>query len=424
MNSEGVFAMKTQRRGVGTALVAGPAPGAVGSSSHDIDRYTERWTSRTRLRPRVDGVTWQRLGIVVDIAVPVAIVAGVFAQSPAAWLWGAVGAAVMGLGLGLRRRRPLVAVALATAAQTGLLWLDAPAAGAVGVGVCLFSACSQVPWRLAVPVSIGSVAVLAVAEVLSSRYLGTEAPNLVAVVLLFAVGVASGLAVANYRAYAAAADARALDAARHAAAEMNQHLAEERLALARDLHDSIGHHLAVANIQTGVARATARRDLDACQAALDHAAHATQAAMAELSQLVTALREQRTHLTPPGDDHRPGSVEDLDMHGVTVAGTASLDGLAPSVADGCYRVIQEGLTNARKHAPGSPIVLDVTRTDTAVEIRLVNDLLPSATPTSGGGFGLTGLTERVRALDGTLVTQRVDGCFELTATIPLRGGTA
>lgn len=385
----------------GPAAAAGPAAGSI-----------------------VSGVNRRRIGVIVDVLLPIGIMVGVSLRLPDAWPWALVGGSAMAAALGLRHRRPFLALWLATFTQAGLLWLDAPALGAIGVGVTLYTVSSRAPWWRAFPASIASIAVLVGAEIISSRYLGIAQPNLVAVVLLFTVGIASGVAVANYRAYTAAADARAADAEQRSLAEMNQHIAEERLALARDLHDSIGHHLAVANIQTGVAKTKLSSDTATSQQALDHAASATQAAMTELSQLVAALRERTSQpLAAGGPSPRSHRLDDLDLDDVDVTGADIVDDLPPQVVDACFRVIQEGVTNARKHAQGRAISLTVTRSVTAVCLRIDNDLPTEATAASPtGGFGLTGLAERLHAVGGTVTAGPDRGRFVLTATIPLTRG--
>jgi hypothetical protein len=125
---------------------------------------------------------------------------------------------------------------------------------------------------------------------------------------------------------------------------------------------------------------------------------------------------------PPADD-LPGLIAESEAAGTTVtARVAALSGLPMAVRLAVHRIVQEALTNARKHAPGAPVGLEVAVTAGRVVIEVVN-AAPPAAPAVPSGFGLLGVAERVAALEGALSSGR-DGAgrFVLRAELPLGHG--
>jgi signal transduction histidine kinase len=149
-------------------------------------------------------------------------------------------------------------------------------------------------------------------------------------------------------------------------------------------------------------------------------------ALDELRQMVGVLRagevDEEAPLGPqPGLTDLPRLVTQSREAGMQVR----LDGepqaaVDPVVGRAAYRIVQEALTNAGKHAPGAPVTVTVDRAADALQIRVVNG--PSAGPireAPSGGFGLVGLGERVRTLGGRLTAEpRLDGGFSVEAVLP------
>jgi signal transduction histidine kinase len=193
-------------------------------------------------------------------------------------------------------------------------------------------------------------------------------------------------------------------------------VAEERARIARELHDVVAHHVSVMTIQTEAARtgSTAGSRVDA---ALGAAAESGRTAMTELRRLLGVLRssgEEAETAPQPGLDDVARLVDDVRSTGTSV--DLVVDGTPPAGAtDGfalsVYRIVQEALTNALRHAPGASIEVRLAYGPSAVRIE-VEDRGPgkatSATP-GGGGHGLVGMRERVRLLDGTLTAGPVPG---------------
>jgi signal transduction histidine kinase len=201
---------------------------------------------------------------------------------------------------------------------------------------------------------------------------------------------------------------------------------EERTAAARDLHDSVGHALSLIIIQAGAARLGAGAGRSAALKRADDALAAIeQTARSSLASVEVAVSADKRHgsnaaLSPPGD------IEDL-VDGVRATGaTVHLDNaatgdLSQSLQSTVYRLVQEALTNAVKHAPGSTTTVLVDRSEDSIRIRVTND---RASRTSdalpSGGRGLTGMRERVALFGGTLNTGPTsDGGYVVDATVPV-----
>jgi signal transduction histidine kinase len=190
----------------------------------------------------------------------------------------------------------------------------------------------------------------------------------------------------------------------------------ERARIARDLHDIVSHHLAVMVIQAGAGRLAAAWDADVAaeRFATIHGAGAE--ALAESEQLVTLLAPHQPSLAD-----LLSRTEKAGTHVAIDTGT-----IPPATQTIAYRVIQEALTNAMKHAPGAPVAVDVRSSGNALRITVDNDA-PTSTTTStlaatGSGLGLAGMRERINAMGGTLsAAPTTDGGFHLEARLPMTG---
>lgn len=207
--------------------------------------------------------------------------------------------------------------------------------------------------------------------------------------------------------------------------EVARSVAEERLRIARDLHDSVAHHIAVVSVQTNLARASLSVSTDAADRALQVVQTAARDVLADLQRVLGVLRDEPSAAEPP-PGVRPDRVGDLAATygeiGLRIESTG-LDLLA-SVPDqtgaALYRVLQEAFTNAHRYGDGHA-TLSVERTpDDVLEVTVRNAVDASTVAlSSGGGHGLVGMTERVSELGGSLATG-VDGPeFVVRARVPL-----
>jgi signal transduction histidine kinase len=199
--------------------------------------------------------------------------------------------------------------------------------------------------------------------------------------------------------------AAALERERESAAARGA--AEERLRIARDVHDLVGHALSGIAVQSSTARlALEAGRFTAARAALSAVESASRAALAEMRQLLGGLRagDAGEYGPVPGLGDLPGLVEGLRGQGVAVTLSAGELGEVPAtVSLAAYRVVQEALTNAVKYAAGSRVTVAVAASGGAL-LATVENYAQQAAPQGErvGGHGLAGMRERVAGLGGEI----------------------
>ncbi len=224
-----------------------------------------------------------------------------------------------------------------------------------------------------------------------------------------------------------AARQHARDLAAAQASELQRAVTDERLRIARDLHDVIGHELAVVNVNVGVAEISLPDHSDASREALRSARLGLQRTLQETQQILNLLRRtdgdsaHRVELAVV--EHIPAMVERVRRAGTPVASdiASPLPVLTADVSAAAYRIVQEALTNAAKHGSGRTrltmkaipgwLVIDVT-----------NDAggRPSHGSSARPGYGLVGVRERTQAAGGVLRVTRTDGAFVLHVELPTK----
>jgi signal transduction histidine kinase len=203
---------------------------------------------------------------------------------------------------------------------------------------------------------------------------------------------------------------------------------EERGRIARELHDVVAHSMSVITVQAGTARYRLQHLDAATVSEFEDIAASSRQALGEMRSLLTILRtdESVEEVPMPGLSEIADLVAASRSAGATI--TAELEEIAvpPTVGLTAYRVVQEALSNALRHARGAAIAVRVTVSEGALEISVRNDVPPPsaapADPLPGSGLGLAGTRERVRALGGTVEDgPTAAGGFRLRARIPLAG---
>jgi signal transduction histidine kinase len=219
-------------------------------------------------------------------------------------------------------------------------------------------------------------------------------------------------------------------------------LLEQRLAIARELHDVVAHHVSVIGIQAAAARRTIDRSPGEAAAALSAIEASSRAAVLEMQRLVTTLR----HPDETGDSHEAGGapsvplppaptladVPDLcdrmdaaglriERVGLDTAHLEGIGGLPGSTQVALYRVAQEALTNALRHAGSVDVTASLLGEGDWLTLSIVSG--PPTTPRPahppGGGLGIPGMRERMAAVGGTLVAGPTPGGgFAVTAQVP------
>ncbi|GAB1330105.1 sensor histidine kinase [Streptomyces sennicomposti] len=369
------------------------------------------------------------------------------------------------VALVFRRRAPRTVLAVTGAVSliecvTG----DPRAPVAMSVVVALFTVAASTDrtttWRL----GLSTMVVLTGAAMLAGPLPWYAQENL-GIFAWTGMAAAGGDAVRSRRAFVRAMRERAERAERTREEEARRRVAEERLRIARDLHDVVAHHIALVNVQAGVAAHVMDKRPDQAKEALAHVREAGRSALNELRATVGLLRQSDDPEAPtepaPGLDRLDELVGTFRSAGLHVE-VARADGgtTLPAAVDlAAFRVVQEALTNVHKHAgTGARAEVSVVRVGPRIEITVLDDgargttrpapgtlrpapgadgrapaaatAAPEAletpegtpaadTPAPTGGHGLLGMRERVTALGGALTTgPRYGGGFRVHAILP------
>jgi len=248
------------------------------------------------------------------------------------------------------------------------------------------------------------------------------------VILLWAaLAVTTGTAVRSHRAYVAEVEERARRAEQAKEDEANRRVAEERLRIARELHDAVGHHVALINVQAG-ALACLLDDEDLIQAreSVTHIQRASEEALEDLRMTVGLLREPGAPEPSEPAEPAPGldRLEELicSFAGAGLRVTREVTGLARPLPEAveltAYRVIQESLTNTRKHTDCDTAVLWLWYAPGALRLAVEDEgrAVTAAGRRTLEGHGIVGMRERVAALGGRLSAGPWPG--EATASSP------
>jgi signal transduction histidine kinase len=251
----------------------------------------------------------------------------------------------------------------------------------------------------------------------------------------YAVPANDALALAGWLlAVAIAAEATRIRAERVAATRASRQLdqrrqqSEERLRVARDLHDVIGHNISLINVQASMGLDLMDSQPEQARAALSAIKSASKEALEELRTMLTTLRHDddvAPRSPAPGFDRIPELIELTRAAGlcVEVEVTGEAPPLPTPVQLAAYRIIQESLTNVARHAGRTRVTVRVTYDDADVRVEIDDDgPAPSDGASAiGTGSGITGMRERATALGGDLSAGfRHGGGFRVSARIPVR----
>ena len=370
--------------------------------------------------PRVTDVALA-LAMALVVAVVIAVDADAVRRTgPGAYLFAAgFGALVL-----LRRRAPrtvLVVTVLAVFVYYALGF--APIGMALPAVAALYSAAEMRHTGWAVGAGVTLVGVSTYFRLTDDATEDQLTPyDLVTNVALVAAAIALGVAV-RLTHQARVYEARAAE----------QRLQAERLRIARDLHDVVGHNLSVIALHSGVAAEAVGRDDDAARGALEHVRGATSGTLRELRATVRVLRGPVGDARPADAQHdpAPSGLAGVDL----LAGPARAAGLdvdlaleVPSgVLDGAidaaaYRIVQESLTNVLRHAGATHVTVTARIAGGRLVLQVADDGR-GAGPGLVPGSGLSGMRERVALLGGELTTgDAPGGGFRVAADLPLRLG--
>lgn len=243
------------------------------------------------------------------------------------------------------------------------------------------------------------------------------------------VGAVSGSAIHGNLRYRREAEARIHDAEVARIAAVDRGIAQERLRIARDLHDSVGHQIAMVNMHLGVAEVSLAPDPTRAQESLNAARGAVQGVLRETQQVLAVLRVGRgqDHLeVPPGDEPIRNLIGSYRTAGMTIEDNVQTLGsdIVSQVRIATHRIVQEALTNAHRYGDGTASV-SVSRDQdngNVVRIEVANMHGTRRRASSpGGGNGLVGMRERAESVGGTIDVRNDDRLFWISAVLPVSG---
>jgi signal transduction histidine kinase len=283
----------------------------------------------------------------------------------------------------------LVALAAAT-----LLRYDLTAWGAIPIACAAFAVGHRHSWLVTLVAIVPAGVLYGVCSQLTGFIRDWWAGMRPMVLAALVIGAAIGLAVKAGQ-----------ELARQRLRQARQ---DERLSVAQDVHDVVAHHIAVVNVQAGAASHLLKEHPDKAGEALGHVTAASGKALDELGSLLGVMREPVTGIDSVG----ALLGDDVEL---TVVGTARP--LPATVDVTAYRVVQESLTNARKHGTGTA-TLTLTYEPSRLIIETRNAC--SGKPGDGFGYGLTGMRERVALLGGELIAGPRGDEFVVRASMEAR----
>jgi signal transduction histidine kinase len=253
-------------------------------------------------------------------------------------------------------------------------------------------------------------------------------------IVVLALAIMLGDAVRSRRALAAETAERLRVAHEEREAEAARRVAEERLRIARDLHDTVAHSMATITVQAGSAlHVLGDRDekiRGALTAIRETSKHALREMRATLGQLRQGGANDGPPVTPGGLDRLPALRDAVTAAGapVTIAVEGEQRPLPPVIDEVAYRILQESLTNVLRHAgPQARATVRLCYEPAALGISVIDDGTGAATAAAdgdgtGSGHGLTGMVERAAAVGGEVTAgPRGEGGFEVSARLPLAG---
>jgi signal transduction histidine kinase len=241
----------------------------------------------------------------------------------------------------------------------------------------------------------------------------------------FVAAAALGVAVQEHRRYRQMAEERTRKAAESSEIEARRRVNQERLRIAQELHDVVGHCIAVINVQAGVAEHLVRKDPDTAEKAVGLIRTTSGTALEEIRTTLGLLRTAEDEESPRapmrGLDDIPHLIERARATGLRIEQTChgpSRD-IPAFIGETIYRLVQETLTNALKHAgPGTDVLVDMTFAEQELLVTVEDNGGGHGGDGGGSGLGLRGMRERVEAAGGTVRISHLRPGFRVTAHIP------
>ena len=248
-------------------------------------------------------------------------------------------------------------------------------------------------------------------------------PYWMAFISLPALAMATGKATRSRQELLLETQARLEEAEQNRLSQIERTVAEERLRIARDLHDTIAHEIAVIRLQAELADRELSQNPTKSADSLTAIRQAAKQVLEQISDLMKALRYK-------GDTNMVESLKDLaslirkyeiSNLVVTLEQLGRLDNLPLEIDKVAFRIVQEGLTNAAKYSGDGRVNLSITNLNDQLRIRMTNVVKQENESSVQSGFGLVGLRERAQLVGGLLrAAPDREGIFEMSASLPIR----
>jgi signal transduction histidine kinase len=330
------------------------------------------------------------------------------------------------------RRWPLPVLAAATIANTMTMAAgDVTLPFGILLGLASYLTASRLPRRVSIPAVAFSAAAIGGALVHAALVAPNAAVAADAVVgfLPLVAGWFTGDSVAARRRYLAGLAEQAQKEQAAETERARQQVREERVRIARELHDVVAHTLTVMTVQAGVGRRLMAQRPEQASTALESIETIGRTAQEELRVVLDLLRDEDHAAVALAPAPKLADVKDL-VETVRASGTPvdlHLSGadrpLSPALELSVYRVVQEALTNVVKHAPGARAAVDLVVCDREIRLDVTDDGGPAG-PAAGqaSGHGIVGMRERIAAFGGRLTAEPLAGQgFRVTAQVPIEG---
>ncbi len=329
----------------------------------------------------------------------------------------------------VRRRYPLVTMGVIFAALIAEALLHSPIVVQPLVLVAVYTVASRLPWRASLIISLGTFAAYLGAEAFSRGEL--TFPNAITSLVPMAAAYVVGAYVGTRVAYIDSLQARAVQLDRERELLAQQAVGEERVRIARELHDVVAHHISLITVQAGALQTQVGADSEA-HATAEIISRTGRQAMDEMRRMLGVLRlgdggAALGHAPQPSVSDIQALVDETRTAGVAV--TLHIEGeprsLPPGIDLSAYRIVQEALTNVLRHAGPARCTVRITYTADALDLRIMDDGARANGNPNGAGHGLIGMRERVALFGGELFAGPVaGGGFAVEAKLPLHGAFA
>lgn len=331
------------------------------------------------------------------------------------------------LAIMARRRHPGAATAVVLAALFAEGLMHAPFVVQPMVLVMVYTVAARLRWRASLPLAGASIAVYLLTNAVGKGQLSL--PEVISAVVTVVAAYIVGIYFGTRAAYVQSLHSGALQMARERELLAQRAVAEERVRIARELHDVVAHHLSLITVQAAALQT---------QVPVGSGAHATAATMAttgrramdEMRRMLGVLRlgaatDAPGHAPQPGIADIPALVAQARQVGIDV--DLDADPEPRAVPDGIdlsvYRIVQEALTNVIRHAPGARFRVSLHFAGDRLEIRIADDGGAPAMPARPGGQGLVGMRERVGLLEGEMSAgPGPEGGFVVAVSLPVPAG--